>query len=292
MQPPRLLHETNLKRIPFVGRSFVKIIRQRVEEVADQSSPKDPDISVLIRSRNNREQLSALIDDIEAQDYDGKIEVIVVDTESTDGAAELAKSRGAKVINISQDDFSYPKSLNIGFKSAKYEWVFSLVDHSALMNDKTFKVAARWNNDKNVAGVYGVNLPNKNATLSERITYGLGQLHKMRRKAYKTTKKDVRGGFMAANNSIIRRSAWSDMGGFDESYGAGGEDFAFGVSLRDAGYDIVFDPALSVYHTHGLNFVRQIQQVFYWYSLSNPLSFDAKRLNRYRPDLRRHQTKD
>lgn len=292
MEPFKLLHKENLKRIPLVGRLFIRIVKRHVAETVKKSTGEDPSISVLIRSRNNRDQLLELLDDIEAQDYDGQIEIIVVDTESSDGTVELAKSRGARVINIKQSDFSYPKSLNIGFAAAKNDWILSLVDNSALMNNMTFKVATRWTSDQNVVAVYGINLPNKNATLSERLTYGMGQLYKIRRKAYKTTKRDVKGGFMAANNSFTRRNVWHEIGGFDESYGAGGEDFAFGVTLRNAGRTIVFDPALSLYHTHGLNLLQQIRQVFYWYSLSKPLSFDAQRLQHYRPDLRQSRTKD
>jgi glycosyltransferase involved in cell wall biosynthesis len=282
----RLLHTENLARIPLVGHSFIKNVERRMEETVAALPSKDPGISVVIRSRNNCEQLAGLLDDIDAQVYNGPVEVIVVDTESRDGSTDLARSRGAKVLNIKQADFSYPKSLNLGFAAAKHEWILSLVEHSALAHTATFKVASQWNSQKNVAGIYGVNLPNGNATRSERLTYGAAQLRIIARSAHITTKRNVRGGFMAANNSLTRRKVWKELGGFNEAYGAGGEDFAFGTTLLKSGYDVARDPALSLYHTHGLHSFQQIQQVRYWYSLSNPLSFDSKKLYRYRSDLR------
>lgn len=285
----RLLHVNNLDRIPLFGTMFVQAMQRRIDETVKSLPNEDPNVTILIRSRNNREQLSALFNDIEAQVYNGRVEVVVVDTESSDGSAELARTHGAKVLNIKQHDFNYPKSLNVGFAEARHDWVLSLVDHSALSSTAALKVASRWDGQKKVAGIYGVNLPNANATRSERLTYGVGQLRLVVRKARITSRRDVRGGFMAANNSFIRRKAWKELGGFDEAYGAGGEDFAFGVALLKAGYDVARDPALSLYHTHGLHTWQQLQQVRYWYNLSNPLSFDAGKLHRYRSDLRKEE---
>src|SRR4051794_33734735 len=119
-----LLHTENFALIPGRGGLIKKQLEKRAAEVLKVTKNRvDPDVSVLIRSKNELADITVLLADIEAQVYSGRVEVIVVDTESTDGTAEYAEAHGAKVISISQAEFTYPKALNIGFKAAKYPYV-------------------------------------------------------------------------------------------------------------------------------------------------------------------------
>src|SRR5207237_1193255 len=60
---------------------------------ASQSLDYQPNIAVVIRTKNDLSDLRAWIEHIERarQDYKGRIDLIVVDTYSTDGSVELAK---------------------------------------------------------------------------------------------------------------------------------------------------------------------------------------------------------
>jgi GT2 family glycosyltransferase len=261
------------------------LLSKRIDEMLANTSGKDPAISIVIRSRRNAKQLRALLDDIAGQTYSGAIEIIIVDTDSSDATVRIARQYGTTIIPMAQADFSYPKALNLGFTAAHHEWVFSFVDHSALSHSCTLKVATRWNKHMAVAGVYGATLPNNNATLSERWLYGLVFRFWLARSSHPV--KKARGGFLAANAALIRRSVWKELGGFDESYGAGGEDLALGISMLKAGYDVVLEPALCLYHSHGLNLWQQFLQLRYWRSLKRSLPFDLQRLERHRPDLKR-----
>ncbi len=280
-----LLHEQYLLRFPLGGRYIRDNLVKRLEELVEQTRGlPDPNVSVVIRSQNNARQLQGLLDDISKQDFRSKIEVIVVDTESTDGTIEVAKKFGARIISIPQADFSYPKALNLGFAAASHAWIFSFVDHSLLTSNQTFRIATRAASQTEIGGVWGLNLPNANATPSERLAMALGFPSRMRRPAYSATKMEP--GILAANSSLYSKKAWETLGGFDESYGAGGEDSALAAAMMRAGYHIIVDPAMSVHHTHGTGFIDSLKQFRYWFTLGKPQAFSRARLANFRKELR------
>ena len=280
-----LLHGENLTRIPLLGQRMKRRLAQRINETRGAAAKqKDPGVSIVIRAKDNARQLEGLLQDVRAQNFAGKVEIIVVDTESRDDSVDVAQKFGAKVIPITQADFTYPKALNYGFQAATKPWVFSWVDHSALSSSYLLKVATRWNSDPHVAGVWAYPLPNVNATRWELFGYlfwvwrGLPPAHSAR-------KRETGMGFLGANSLLIRRSVWQEVGGFDERFAAGGEDSALGNALLRAGYQVLYDPALSVYHSHGLGLVGSLRQFRYWQRVMRPTTFDLAELRRYRSDL-------
>jgi len=280
-----LLHEENLLRVPLTGERIREDLSIRAGEVALAAQGlQDPAVSVVIRSRNNANQLERLLSDVSAQDFAGEVEVVLVDTESTDGTVEIAKEFGATVVPIQQDDFNYPRALNLGFTAASHEWVFSFVDHSLMTNDQVLHIASRSQAEKDVAGVSGITFPNANATWVELTATAINFPKRVKQPASVATKTGL--GFLATNTSLINKAVWSEVGGFDESYGAGGEDGALAEAILRAGHNIVADPAMSVYHSHGLGLIDGIRQLRYWTSLGKPAAFDRQRLAKFRSDLR------
>ena len=57
-----------------------------------------PTISVVIAAYNEQKRLPACLKSLEQQDFPGKFEAIVVDNNSTDKTAQIAKNWGAKVV--------------------------------------------------------------------------------------------------------------------------------------------------------------------------------------------------
>lgn len=278
-----LLHPGRIERAPLTGELMADRLRARAQEVALHAAHRqDPDVSVVIRSRNNVQQLEELFHDFGKQAFDGEVEVVVVDTESRDGTKQLAKRMGATLVHITQEEFNYPKALNRGFVVASNPWVFSFVDHSALATNQVFRTATRWGHQTNVAGAWGMTLPNRNASRTELLGSAVLQRRWLKRKAHVTT--DTGMGFMATNCALINRAAWQEVGGFDESYGAGGEDGAFGKALLAAGYEVAYEPALAVHHTHGLSLVNSIRQFRNWSQMGAPRDFEMAQLD-YRTDI-------
>jgi rhamnosyltransferase len=77
--------------------------------------------SVIIRSYNEERHIGRLIIGIQKQNvYDSQnVEIIVVDSGSTDSTVSIARHLGAIVIEIKKEEFSFGRALNIGCNSAK-----------------------------------------------------------------------------------------------------------------------------------------------------------------------------
>jgi GT2 family glycosyltransferase len=93
-------------------------------------------------------------------------------------------------------------------------------------------------------------------------------------------------GILATNCSGFRREVWDELGGFDERFAGGGEDGAFCRAALASGYEIVLEPAMSLFHSHGLGPVNMVRQLWHWAHMGKPHGFSMELLQSYRKDLR------
>ncbi|HEY1645350.1 MAG TPA: glycosyltransferase [Candidatus Saccharimonadales bacterium] len=280
---PHTLHSDIFDRTPLIGAQLCGALEQSAQEVVTQWDGVDPDVSILIRTRNNEGRIRSLFDDISAQRFAGEVQVVVVDTESSDGTAQTAKRLGAEVVNIAQTDFNYPRALNMGVAVADHPYVFSIVGHSNLSNDQTLRGISRWHSDANLGGIYGAALPDANASKTEQaLAFGLVPLVKAPRRITSATV-----GVLGANAAVVNKAAWSELGGFDEKFAAGGEDTELARRMLAAGMSVVHEPVLSVHHSHGLGPINTLRQALHWVQVARGAhNFDSEQLARRRPDLK------
>ncbi len=78
-----------------------------------------PLVSIIVRARNEEVALVKLLSLLARQEADFEFEVWVLDNESTDNTAQIARSYGAKVYTIPRDDFNYSTALNLGAELAE-----------------------------------------------------------------------------------------------------------------------------------------------------------------------------
>jgi len=77
-------------------------------------------ISIVIRTFNEQRFLKYLLSGLQKQTIKD-IEVIVVDSGSTDQTVEIARGFGARIIEIKPEEFSFGRSLNRGIEAASNE---------------------------------------------------------------------------------------------------------------------------------------------------------------------------
>ena len=76
--------------------------------------------SVIIRAYNEAALIGRLLEGLSRQTLCG-LEVILVDSGSTDSTAEQAATAGAKVLHILPEEFTFGRSLNLGLAAATRE---------------------------------------------------------------------------------------------------------------------------------------------------------------------------
>ena len=79
-----------------------------------------PKVSIIIRAYNEEKHIGKLMDGISQQSGDAfrELEVLLVDSGSTDKTREIAKGKGARIVHIKKEEFSFGRALNIGCKAA------------------------------------------------------------------------------------------------------------------------------------------------------------------------------
>src|SRR4051812_9116385 len=97
-------------------------------------------ISAIVPVWNGRDHLVRLFDSLEAQTLRAD-EVIAVDNGSSDGAPELARDRGARVIAMGRNA-GFAPAVNRGISEARGEWVAILNSDVELAPDYFARLVA------------------------------------------------------------------------------------------------------------------------------------------------------
>ncbi len=215
----------------------------------------NPKISCVIRTYNEAKYIGQLIEALRSQDqFRNSIEIIVVDSGSTDNTAEILKGYGVKLIEILKAEFHFSKSLNLGIEKSTGDLIVILSAHSIPRENNWLQKMVVHFRDKNVAGVCCRQVPWPDADLYEVLriekTFGKNSI------VYK--KDNLNRHAMTFSNaaSCIRRSVW-EKHPFDIVPAA--EDWEWANWTIENGYKTVYDAEAAVYHSHNES-CRQIAQ--------------------------------
>jgi glycosyltransferase involved in cell wall biosynthesis len=202
-------------------------------------------ISVVIRTKNEERWIGRCLRAVLAQDCDD-FEVIVVDNESTDGTLRVAGDFDCQLLTIPQAEFSHGRSINLGVGVAKGELIAILSGHCIPVNDTWLRRLAATFVAPDVAGVYGRQepLPDTNDFDKRDLWTTFGVERRVQSRDY----------FFHNANSMIRRDLWESVP-FNEDL-TGVEDRDWAKRVLELGHKVVYEPAASVYHFHGINHGR------------------------------------
>ena len=227
---------------------------RRVRTVATQPRGRDrvtPTYSVVIPTRNGAATLPALLDALRAQKTTGSLEVIAVDSGSTDGTIDLLQPQVHSLIRISPQEFDHGLTRNLAVARARGEFVVLLVQ-DALPAGNMFleSLAAPLVADARVAGTFARQQPRPEASAITRhyLDNWIASRAEARTSALVDGPAEIdamtpmaRLLFCAFDNvaSCIRRSIWEQRP-FKSTPIA--EDLAWSLDVLLAGYSIGFAP--------------------------------------------------
>ncbi len=197
-------------------------------------------VSIIVRTRNEERWIDKCLEAIANQTYQNK-EVVLVDNASTD--ATLAKSRrfGTKTLSITE--FRPGLALNDGVRASTGEVIVCLSAHCIPASADWLANLITPLADSTVAGVYGRQEPLPFSHPQDKrdllTVFGLDR------------KVQFRDPFFHNANSALLRSTWEQLP-FDEQV-KNLEDRMWGQAAINSGLSIVYEPAASVFHWHGIH---------------------------------------
>ena len=199
-----------------------------------------PACSIIIRSFNEQKHIGRLIEGIKKQVVDTTVEVILVDSGSTDATVQIAKQKGATIIYIKPEDFSFGRALNIGCKAASGDiLLFASAHVYPLYTNWIEKMLAPFKDEK-VSLVYGKQVGNELTKYSEH------QLFKKWFPKESNYRQEIP--FCNNANAAIRKTLW-EIQPFDELL-TGLEDLDWASKIKEKGYYIAYESLAPIVHVH------------------------------------------
>jgi len=181
-------------------------------------------LSVVIIGRNEGAKLHACVESVRAAKYDGTLEIVYVDSRSTDGSVAWAVSQGLRVIELAEGELSAARARNSGWISCESELVLFLDGDTVLMPKWPMEAASLFEY-RTVAVVWGI----------------VKEIHPRQSVYNRVVDLDwyypVGNSEFCGGNAMMRRSALLDVGGFDESLRQG-EEPELCARLRSSGWTI------------------------------------------------------
>ncbi len=219
-------------------------------------------ISVVIPVKDGGADLVRCLDAIRGQVVGDKVEVVVVDSGSRDGSVEAARSHGARVHEIPPAEFGHGRTRNLGAELANGE-VLVFTSQDAYAADETWlaRLVASLESGVRFAGVYGRQLPHDDATPPERyfLDFLYGPAPRVQRLDGEG-EPDFQQTLFSNVNSAIPRAVWREFP-FAESL-IMSEDQEWSRRVLQAGYELVYEPAAAVHHSHRYSIATAFRRFF------------------------------
>jgi rhamnosyltransferase len=207
-------------------------------------------ISVIVPVRNGGADFKRLLESLNGQEVEPAVELIVVDSSSTDGSAEIAREHGARVETIPASEFTHGGTRNLAAGMAAGETlVFTSQDAYPERSDWLARLIAPLDEDPELAGVYGRQLPHHDAHPPERffLDFLYGERARIQR-ARTRSDLSMDSALFSNVNAAIRREVWERFPFADDIIMS--EDVEWAARVLLAGYSVRYEPDAPVRHSH------------------------------------------
>jgi len=206
---------------------------------------KAPQCSIIIRCYNEEEHIGRLLSGIMQQTVKN-VEIIIVDSGSTDATLSIASRYPTKVVYIDPKEFSFGRALNFGIRVATGKYIIIASAHVyPVYNDWIERLLAPFD-DPGIALVYGKQRGNEITKFSE---------HQIFSKLF-PDQSNFKNDHPFCNNAnaAIRRDLWEQMPYNEDLTGL--EDLDWAKQVIDKGYYISYAADAEIIHVHNETFLK------------------------------------
>jgi GT2 family glycosyltransferase len=214
------------------------------------------DVSIVIRTKNQRDFLVQSLPMIWKQETRWAFEVLIVDSGSPPEVLKWLggeiENRPAKLLRVNPEEFGFSYVLNLGVRQAAGRYVVCLSGDAVPAHPAWLEhLIAPFTNDR-VAGVYGRQRPWAGSHPVERLKLQLRYHEHPELHAHKHI-------FSNANSAF--RKALALQHPFDEALPVC-EDYDWARRVQQQGYLICYEPYAEIYHSHlHSNSIEQVRRI-------------------------------
>lgn len=204
-----------------------------------------PNISVVVIGRNEERMIGRCLGSILASEYPpGKLEVIYVDSGSSDRTVEVASGYPVRILRIDPEGANPASARNEGLRQASGEFV-QFVDGDMILHPKWLIQALKYFEDQEVACVVGE-------------VRELEPQKSMYNRWLDLSWKTREFGFISSpwGGGLFRRRVLLEIGGYDPTL-VTAEEIELGYRLRRRGYKILSIPSPMAYHNANIRHFKE-----------------------------------
>lgn len=216
-------------------------------------------VSVILPTLNAAGKIATLLAALIGQTQPPE-EILVVDSTSTDGTAELARSHSARVISVPRDQFDHGGTRDAALRQTTGEFVLFLTQDALPADERYIEHLLKPFADERVAAASGRQLPRPDARPyvravqhyrypAQSLVWGAEDREALGIRAYHLS--DV--------CSAYRRSAYEAVGGFPHPLPTN-EDMLIGAAFLDSGYRLAYCADAAVVHSHDLTLRQEYRR--------------------------------
>ncbi|MCX7014018.1 MAG: glycosyltransferase [Candidatus Sumerlaeota bacterium] len=213
-------------------------------------------VSIVVPVYQGERCILECIDSLLRLDYPvSRMEIIVVDNNSTDRTAERIRSRPVRYVLEAKQGAC--RARNAGWRRAAFGLV-AFTDADCVADPQWLRELVKHFDDPRVGGCGGRLAPMPPTTIVEQYVIYKDILSQERA----LRPNPLSPPFLITANVMYRKSVLEQLGGFDEVFTVNGEDADLAWRAQWQDWRIVFEPAAVVHHKHRstLNgFLRQVR---------------------------------
>jgi glycosyltransferase involved in cell wall biosynthesis len=221
-----------------------------------------PSVTVVVPVRNGEQTIQPLLESLQKLDYNrNKVEVIVVDGNSTDKTREIVKKYPVKLIIEKRRGLNVAR--NTGIRCSKGE-IIAFTDADCVVPKNWVTKIAENFKDPEVTCVGGSAKALDNDFISQYADNSIVRLmpYFTRREELEKVKPFFR--HPAGCNMAFRREVAEEVGYFDENIQYGFDEVEFADRVCKAGHKMVLDPDVLVWHKHRSTLKEFLKQNFHY----------------------------
>ena len=216
-------------------------------------------VSVILPTLNAAGEIAALLAALMGQTQPPE-EILVVDSGSTDGTAELARAHGARVISVPCGQFDHGGTRDAALRQTAGEFVLFLTQDALPADERYIEHLLKPFANERVAAASGSQLPRPDARPYVRAV----QQYRYPAQSRVWGAEDrealgIRAYHLSDVCSAYRRSAYEAVGGFPHPLPTN-EDMLIGAAFLDSGYRLAYCADAAVVHSHDLTLRQEYRR--------------------------------
>lgn len=219
-----------------------------------------PPISIIVPVRNGAAKIKDLLDSLINVDYDmDKLEIVVVDGNSTDATKEIVSKYPVKLISEERPGINGAR--NTGIKNSHGE-IIAFTDYDCVVPENWVKEIVKYFQDPSVGCVGGKVQRYDNGLLSLYADESLVPVMRIFKKEMMVNKIRLPFNYPVGCNFAVKREVFEKAGFFDERFKYGFDELEFAERICNRGYKLVLTPNITVQHKHRSTFTELLRQTF------------------------------